>query len=291
MISYKLNKKIKDDQLNVDRLSLYDLSIQVSKDTFKICVTDSEKSRCVLLEDYSFFNINSGKDLIQQLENIFDDHHVLKANFWKSIKLVIRQQGFSLVPVSLFDENFVEDFLQFNYSKKTDEDRIYYYRQQSLDAMNIFVAEKEVVEWFEKAYPGRPITLVHSTSPLIEGLLKNYSNKEERSIYINIDGHHLTLLVIENRKLEFCNTFHFLTTDDFVYYVLFIFDQLQLNPEHIPVTIWGDLSIDSPIYRRLLKYVRFVSLGKRPSSLYFSYNFDEIFDHTFFDLYNMHLCE
>lgn len=290
--AYKLNKRIKDDTFNVDKISSYYLSLQVNHSLFRFCVTDTERNRCLLLEDFQLNNITSPDQLIKVLGEIYDDHHILQAGYWKSIKLAIKNPYFSLVPNALFDKEFLKEYLELNcLVKKDGTEEILYYKQNSTDAVNIFPADKKILDWFIKSYPTQSIKIVHHTSPLIEGLLINTSSNEEPSVFIYAEKSMFTLLVVKNKKLEFINSFTFNTTEDFVYYVMFVFDQLQLNPDTSNITLWGDIVPDSPIYKKLYKYIRKISLGQKPKSLYFGYHFDEILDHSFFDLYNMHLCE
>ncbi|HEX8545792.1 MAG TPA: DUF3822 family protein [Cytophagaceae bacterium] len=290
--SYRLNKKIKDDNFNVDLIGTYGLSLQINHSIFRFCVTDSEKNRCLLLEDYELLKINSTEELISQLELIFDDNHILKAGYWKEIKLAIKNPEFSLIPDSLFDKKYLKEYLSLN-CQLTDKENeeILYYRQNSTEAVNIFKADGKIIDWFLKSYPYHNITVIHHTSSLIEGLLQNYVNKDERSVFAYIENKLLTLVVVNNRKLEYCNSFQFISTEDFVYYVMLVYDQLQLDPNAHGLTLWGDIAADSPIHQKLYKYIRHLKFGNKPKSMYFGYHFDEIFDHSFFDLYNMHLCE
>jgi len=287
--NYKLNQRVKDDKFNVEKIDLYNLSLQISEDLFRVCITDTKNNRCLLLEDYQFTEVKTVSDLINQLELIFDDHHVLKAGYWKSIKLSIKNKSFSLVPDSLFDKDYLKEYLNINCTINGKE--IYYHKQKTTDTVNIFPADKKLIEWFKAKYPLKPIRFFHYTSSFIEGLMIDKALQEERSVFIASEKNFLTVLVKKNKRLEFCNTFYYATPEDFIYFVLFVFDQLKLNPESTPVTLWGEVTSDSPVYSKLYKYIRNISFGKKPTTLTFGYQFDEVFDHKFYDLYNMHFCE
>lgn len=286
---YTLNQRIKDDKFNVDLISQYNLSLQVSTELFRVCVTDTETNRCLLLEDYQFPSTQLPSQLLDQLEMIYDEHHILQAGYWKTIKLSIKNKSFSLIPTSLFDKAHLKDYLNINCTVKGRE--VYYHKQNTTDTVNIFAADQEIIFWFNSRYPHKALKLFHYTSPFIEGVMIDQSSNEEKSMYIVTEKNYLTILVKRNKKLEFCNTFNYQTTEDFLYFVMFIFDQLKLNPETTPVTIWGEIIPDSPVYNKLFKYIRNISFGNKPSSLSFGYQFDEVFDHKFYDLYNMHVCE
>jgi hypothetical protein len=289
-VHYRLVKKIKDELLNVDEISSYNLYLQISNHVFRFCITDVVKNRCLHLEDYKISFISHPNQLIQQLERLYDEHHLLKAGFWKSIWLAVKNVNFSLVPNSLFDKNFLKEYISINTSLcSMPDEAYYYYTQKSTDAVNIFSADKKIVDWFSKTYPSKNIRVVHYTSSLIEGVMIHGS--EERLVYLQVEQNYVTIIVKHKKTLEFCNSFYFYTAEDFIYFVMFVFEQLQLSQEETEVVVWGEITPDSLVYNKLIKYIRNVSLGEKPSSMKFGYSFDEIMDHNFFDLYAMHLCE
>jgi len=161
-LHYSLKKRIKDDSFDVDKLSDYNLFLQISNTLFRICVTDAERNRCLLVEEYKFDSIHFTEQLIDVLDNIYDEHHVLKAGYWKSIKLAVKGMSFSLIPNSLFDKNYLKEYLSLNCTINTEpEPAFYYYNQKSTDAVNIFSADKKVMHWFTQMYPSKNVQLVH----------------------------------------------------------------------------------------------------------------------------------
>jgi hypothetical protein len=286
--AYRLSKRIKDDQLNVDHLSEYDLLLQISNDLFRVCIIDSQNHRCLFIEDYEFSAVFFPEQIISHLENIYDEHQLIQAGFWKSIKLSFKTRNFTLVPASLFDKEHAADYLLLN-SEINSTENIYYYQQSSMEAVNVFSAEKKIAEWFINAYPSRSIKFLHHTCSFLEGNLHK-DNKGQKSLYLNIEKNLFTATVVQNKTVEFCNSFNYTSPEDFVYFVMYIFDQMKLNPEATPVVIWGEIDSSSLIYHKLYKYIRFLSLGERPKGLKFSYQFDECFDHRYFDLFTIHFC-
>lgn len=290
--SYILNKKIKDDTFSVDHISEYCLSLQVSNQLFRVCITDSARNRCLFLEDYQFENVINSDHLLAVLKEIYDEHHLLQAGYWKSVKLAFKTPNFSVIPNVLFDQEFAKDYLSLNctLNSSTHED-VLYYKQQSTDVVNIFSVDKKIIAFFEAIYLGKKMKIVHHTSSLIEGVMVQNQNKDQKEMCIFIEKEQMTLVIKTNRSLEFCNTFFYSTPEDFVYYVMFVASQLKFDPESNQVVIWGDLSTDSPLIKKLKLYMCHIKLGNKPASLYFGYNFDEVLDHNFFDLYNLHLCD
>jgi len=289
---YRLNQKVKDEKFEVDAISQYELGLELGMDGFRICIVDVEESRCMWLEDYRFSSIFFTEQLLDQLQHIYDDHQVLRAGFWKSVRLSVRNQPFTLVPGSLFRKEQVEKYLDLVKDDPTTEDQtVRHYRHPGSDMVSIFALDIRVVNWFEQIYPSLNVTFLHQTSALVEGIVQNGEYSNFKSLYIYVESSYLTIVVNKEKSLEFCNTFFYASVQDFVYYVMFVMNELKLNPEMVKVILYGAIAHDSAIFEQLYKYIRHVSFGTKPKSLRFSYTFDEIMDHQYFSTYNIYLCE
>ena len=293
IVRYKLSNSVKDSRLETENLAKYHLSFQVNFELFRICVIDGESNRCLFLEDYKLFDIYTTSDLLDQLDILFEDHVLIKAGFWKSITLGIKNTQFSLVPESLFERDYLKEYLILNTTldRETDEE-YHFFKQKQTEAINVFATNNRLTDWFRKTYPLKQIRVIHHTSSMIEGiLLQKDLAPAEKSVYIQVEQYFLTITVKQGKKLIFCNSFTFNTSEDFVYFILFVFDQLELNPEKCPVIVFGEITHDSESFSKLYKYIRNLSFGSKPEFIRFGYQFDEVFDHRYFDLYNMHLCQ
>jgi hypothetical protein len=100
----------------------------------------------------------------------------------------------------------------------------------------------------------------HANSILVGKLLDISKNNEERKMFVHLSNSHFEIIVIQNQKLQLFNSFDYKTPEDFIYYILFTAEQLQLNPENFKLELLGTiLEIDS-YYAMAYKYVRNVSL-------------------------------
>jgi len=105
-------------------------------------------------------------------------------------------------------------------------------------------------------------------------------------MYINVSNQNLEIVVLKNKKLELYNIFSFTTKEDFIYYILFVAEQLKLNPEEINVILLGAIEKESELFTILYQYIRNVSF-------YTPKNFPELLKseskHNHFTLLNQHL--
>jgi hypothetical protein len=286
---YTLIMKVVDDTFEVDHLHEYTLSMQISSTFFRFCVVDGTKNRCLMMEDFQFEKNLPPTQIVEQLEAIFDENAVLKAGFWQKIKLSVKNIKFSLIPTALFSEENAKKLLDLNCDFKEDED-VFFYKHRANDTVNIFAAERIIISWFKKMYPNKQIDIIHHTSLLIEGILKDQNKVENRCLYVSVENGIVTALLKKGQTLEFCNNFHFKTPNDLVYFILFIYQELDLNPEQIPIVLMGDITQQSESFTKLYKYIRHIHFGERPNNLRFGYKFDEVNDHSYYDLFQSHLC-
>jgi hypothetical protein len=288
--TFSLKKRVKDDLFTPDEIGNYTLNLQINQNLFRICITNT--NRCLLMEDYTLDNALYPDQLISQLEAIYDHHEVLMAGFWKNIKLAIKDIDFSLIPKSLFDQQFSKEYLKINTGQESNgEHEIFHYAQKSTDAISVFSADKKIIDWFKNQYSSHNITFLHHTTAFIEGVLYSSDTNTDKDVFAQIEDDSLTIIVKSEIGLEFCNSFRISTSDDLVYFILLVYNQLQLSPEKNKLILFGDIRPDSSTYKKLYTYIRHIKFGDKPSSIKFGYKFDEIFDHRYFDLYSMHFCQ
>lgn len=289
--AYKLLKKIKDKDFDVDNLHQYNLQILTGNRDLQVTVTDSVNKKCLLLEDYAISKVKTYKELVAILEGLFDNHHLLKAGFWKSVKVAIKNNKFALVPSKLFDESSLFDYLKLNCKVNKETDQLLYYKHLKSDAVNCFAVNKQLYNWFETLYPNLEIGYVHQSSPLIEGVLTQLPNYPEDTIFLYVDRFKLHVISSRNKKLEYYNQFSIKSFQDYIKYIMLVFNGLKRSQKTTNVVMWGYIGKKSTHYNEFIKYIKHVSFGDRPKFLTYSFVFDELQDHYYFDSYNLHLCE
>ncbi|RLD22853.1 MAG: DUF3822 domain-containing protein [Bacteroidetes bacterium] len=288
---YKLLKKIKEDKFEVDQLHNYDLNLLLGNRDFQVSVIDNRTNRCLIVEDFIISSIDSYSKLVEVFEQIFDDHHLLKAGFWSSIKVGIKSNKFALVPESLFDPDSIFDYLKFNCKVNKEYDELMYYKHAKSEAVNTFAIDSRLYNWLESLYSEKEITYFHQSSALIEGVLEQLNNYPKDSIFVYVDRFKLHIITSKDNKLEYYNQFYIKQFSDYIKYIMTVMKGLNRNQLTTNVVLWGYLGKQSKHYNEFAKYIKNISFGERPKFLKFGYPFDELQDHHYFDLYNVHLCK
>jgi len=289
--NYKLIKQIKDKKFDVDKLHQYSLSIQIGLRDFQLLVVDTSNNQCLLLEDFGLGKIESYSQLVETLKIIFNDHHVIAAGFWKSVKISIKNSKYSFIPATLFDKSALDNYLEINCKVNKKIEELVYFKHNNSDAVNIFAINKKILNWISKTYPNINVLYTHQASTLIESVLKGSKKYSDDTLFIYVDRFKLHLITIKNNNLRYYNQFPIKNFADYIKYIMLVLKGLGYHQKSTEVVISGYLGKRSPHFHEFGKYIQKLSFGERPAGLKFAHQFDEAEDHQFTDLYGTYLCE
>jgi len=245
----------------------------------------------LLLEDYRLEDVTTVNSRLKALQSLFDGHHLLLAGFWNSIKLSIKTHKFSLVPSPHFIRDAALDYLVINSEIKTNIEEVHYYKHISSEAVNVFAADTKLIKWLHSLYPQKKIQLIQQGSALIEGIIRYDDHTHEKTMFCHVDRGILHIIVTKDQKLLYYNQFAVRKSNDYLKYIMLVFKELRLNQKEEKLLIWGNIKHNSPHIDLIKKYIRNVSFGSKPSYLSFGYQFDEIMDHQYFDVFSIFLCD
>jgi hypothetical protein len=289
-LTHKLIKKIKDERFDEDNIHQYALYANLGTRDFQAGVVDLSENRFLVLEDYVFPNVTSLEQLVTAVDALFESHAFLRAGFWKQVKFSFKNQNFVQVPNALYSEDALSDYLKFNAHVNAKQEDFIPVSLKNTQAVTVFAVHKELKTWIGNTYPNHSPTFVHQSAVLIEGVMEFAKNRNDNPLYIYIDRFKLHILSAQNGKLIYYNQFAIKQFSDYVKYIMLVMKSLNMDQRTSQVVLWGYIGKNSPHYNELYKYINNVTFGDRASTLQFSYFFDEVQDHHYFDLYNMHIC-
>jgi hypothetical protein len=287
-LQYKLIKKIRDERFDEDLIHQYCLLINIGARDLQVGVVDSQNNRLLLLEDYVFPSLSSHDELSVILDQLFDAHAFLRAAFWKTIKVSIKNNKFVQVPEALFVEEAKAEYLKFN-AHIEDSEEVLSVSNVHAHAVTVFAIPAQLKQWLMQLYPNNTPVFMHQSSVLIEGMTLYGKNKKDSSLYIYVDRFKLHILSCRQGSLLYYNQFVIKQFSDYIRYIMLVMKSLHLDQTSTNIILWGYIGRHSPHYNEFYKYINNVIFGHRPKHLGFGYMFDEVQDHHFFDLYNMHL--
>lgn len=251
-------RQIQKDNLDLKDLSNKHLSIQFSLDGFSFCVLDKSSKTFLALGDYAFKEKTSPtpQSLLTNIADVFDVEKILKNKF-DSVTVSHVNDLSSLVPKSLFDENKLSSYVEFN-NKIFKHDFYAFDELKNHDMMNVYIPFVNVNNFFIDQFGG--FEYKHFSTALVETLFNIYKYSLAPQMFVNVCDKHFEIVVVSDKKLQLYNTFKYSTKEDFIYYILFTAEQLKMNPEKLELRLLGNIEKDDELYTIAYKYVRNVSL-------------------------------
>jgi hypothetical protein len=274
-----------DESAQKDSTLSYYLYSRIAADGMSFSIFDPERKKHLALFDYPFEEALEWEKLPEILDKIIAQNDWLK-KFYKSSFITIANNKSSLVPTPLFEPGKAPDYLKLN-AEINDSSVLFTDNFKSIDAKNVYSVPNELTKRLKKYFPSGKI--MHSGTVLIDVVLNNYKHVAKKQVFINVSPFFFDVLVHEGSQLIFFNTFQHHTKEDLNYFLLFVYEQLKLNPEEIPLIITGNIQKTSHEYELLQKYIRNISFAKRTDTFEYSYKFDEIPFHSHYELLNMYI--
>ena len=254
----------KNNKISLKKSKDIDLSIQFSLDGFSFCVLDSKTKEDIYFTQYQFKRtLNSPEDLLKKIKSIFKQDTNLQLVY--SAVSVIHQNNLStIVPSQYFNENSLTNHLNLNI-KILKTDFITFDDITTIDAKNVYIPYVNINNYLFQNFG--EFEYQHHTSILIEKLLKLESSNQKK-MYVNVSKGSFDIIVLENRKLLFSNSFSYNTKEDFIYYILFTAEQLQLNTEEFILYFMGEIKEESEIYKIAYTYIKNIFFLESKNSIF-----------------------
>ncbi|MEO6901465.1 MAG: DUF3822 family protein [Bacteroidia bacterium] len=274
-----------DEAFDTERTDLK-LIMQLSLDGITITVNETLKNKYIAFESFTFQNVYSFELVNELLDELIKKSKIIKHKY-KQMICVVENNSATIVPKAIYEEDNKKLYLKFNTSLD-DYDLILTDELKSLDAKNIFSIPTAIQTKLNSL--NNNIQYHHSSTILIETLLKQNKNKTGKKLFVHAQLSHFQVVVIESKNLLFYNTFNHHSAEDFIYYLLFVCEQLQLNPENIDLTFIGEIEKKSTIYSITQKYIRHIQFGERNDNAEYSYQLQHFSKHSYFTLFTNYLA-
>ena len=255
----------------------YNITIQCSLDGFCLVIHDIEENKIVDVELYQTSDSGDESIIMDALERAVFKKGLYEKPF-HSVRYIASNRFNTLVPETLFDEQYLEAHLLFNHRLPSGH-VVMAEPLPALNAVNVFAVAAQQ----EKRIRGlwKNVQITHRSSVFLNAVMHEDPFEEKTNVYVNVNSRSFDLAVITEGKLMFFNNFKFDTKEDFAYYLMFALEQQQLPAQEVPVYFTGLITGNSEILKlceRYIKKIRFI----RPDG---SINVDMALNDTPFQYY------
>lgn len=215
-LNYKLIKKVRDERFDEDQIHQYHLLVNIGTRDFQLAVIHPDDKTVLLMEDFVLPNITSHEELLQLLDQLFDSHAILKAGFWKKIKIAFKNQKFIQVPEALYAPEAQEEYLKFNAHIDPEREVFLASSNDLAKAITIFAINKDLKQWIDGVYPTNKPLYTHQSAALIEGVVHMSRQRKDNPLYIYVDRFKLHIIACRDQKLLYYNQFAIKQFSDYI---------------------------------------------------------------------------
>ncbi|PHX62219.1 MAG: hypothetical protein CK517_01520 [Flavobacteriales bacterium] len=229
------------------------LCFEVANSNLSFCVVDMISNKIVTYKSYA---IDPKNVLEEELWKVFVENPILEAKY-DDVVVLHNSNLNTFVPSSLFDPNYLGSYLQYN-SKVFETDYFAFDYLDTYDLNNVFIPYTPINNYLLDHYD--TFDYKNSNSIFVKKALDFSKNNDTKQVWVHFQEDRFEIAVTKNTNLLLFNTFTYNSLEDFIYFLLFTYEQLQLNPEIIPVQFLGAISEESDAFKIAYKYIRNCSL-------------------------------
>lgn len=264
----------------------YQLIAGLNSNLLQLLVFDLDKNKFIAFSQQGVQAKGGLQNYLELLRNFFDENELAKHKY-KDVVVLWESHRSTLVPNALFDPAEQETYFHFNHGSETDE-KIYADKLKTTEVFNVYAIPLDL----EKNISVASFRIRHHASVFIESMMVfSKHTLLPKQVFVNVHSGFFDMLVTENGRLLFYNSFAYKTAEDFIYFVLFVYEQLKLSPENNGVILSGEILKNSALFDMLYKYVRNIDFALPGEQYANSYIMKDIPAHTIQNLLSTVLCE
>lgn len=238
--------EISDTSLDLSQTQTYTLSIRLIPSGFCFAISDKEK-RVIY---YSC------------CEGAFPTESAILQKSFAQVLLCVDSNTYTLLPNLVFQSELQEQYWNLNFGFLSPTDQLQADNVRLTDIVNLYSylgSEQRYLD-LKKQYPA--LKLIHRQS--IQMCVATMRNKQSnhQQLYIHVLENAFDVLLMEKGKILLANTYDYHKEDEFLYYILNLFEQLKLDRYAVEVIIGG--APEGKEKELLSKYLRNVQDDQQP---------------------------
>ncbi len=277
-----------DQSFDVNVTTSYFLSIRSSSGGLSFCVLDPVTNTYVAFANIPFVD--------KSVDNIKTQEVLLKEELlqlpYKKVFFLYESPKATLVPTALYDPARLHELYTLNHSNNSEEIELVAQKIRMADAWNLFSIPKFMYHLVKTQFDA--VSFFQHYSPFVESCLLSSQRKDTKADVMHIAVHEkfFDLVVLSSRKLKLNNSYAYSHINDFIYFVLFAFEQLKLSAENTSVIIHGIHDRQNPLYKELKNYLRQTQIADVTPHFKFSpgLKIKESDKLHFHNLFNLAIC-
>jgi hypothetical protein len=244
-VSEDIDKRILSDKITgiLPEMISADTRVLAEVAFDKLCFAWIEGGQLKGLHTFTLFNIPDHATLRSAFNHIVHSNSLYKSALNK-ITICSKYWEFTLVPAPFYKVDGIADVLNMVFPGIEP-----YLPGADMIEENAVLVYKKPTPWGDFAHAR------HSVSAFVQKLQLTEAGKEN-AVWALLSAGQMVLVHINDNKLQFCNAFTPQSQQDYLYYVLLVYNQLRLNATNIPLTLCGEIEKNAPVIEGIGRYVK-----------------------------------
>jgi hypothetical protein len=274
-----------DETIDLNRAHAYRLSIQVSLDGFSFSILDMVRGKFVVLKHYDLSQEYSYDEKGAKLRNILGGDTHLQPPFKQTLAMVATRKS-TLLPSAYFQEDHLKKYLEYNHDMEEIEE-IHYNHLQEINAYNIFSLPSPISNALIDHFGS--VSYYHHGIPFLSYHLQNAPD-HKKITGLSVYDHFIDIGIFSREKLHFYNTFQWSAHEDILYYLLYIYKQLELDVSTHELYVTGSTENQRELKKLIDGYIKKSHYQKPPGEFTYSYTFRKELANCYTNLFRLSLC-
>jgi len=251
-----MTEKTTDIAQPIEHNAFRKLSIQVSLNGLSFCVLDTITNKILAFEKVTFTVPSTPYLMLKELKAKLNQQGNIGRNF-SEVVVIHKNNMFGLVPKPLFNKEELPNYLKFN-AKIMANDLVAYDELPNQDIVNVYIPYTNINNYIFELFG--EFEFKHSGTVLISTLMSQSRTIPEPTCYVQVSRKEMEMMVASDKRLLFYNQFEYKTKEDFLYFLLFSLEQLQIDLEKVQLKLFGSIEEGDPIFELCHQYIKNVSV-------------------------------
>ena len=222
------------------------MTIRVGRHTLSFAIPDEQGN--VVFEP---FVVKSGVSIAANLREAFKTSELLMSAPPR-VRVSI-DSNVILVPIEKFEEDSME-LMHAHAFPRNEQEAIYYNVLPDLNAVAVFSMNKDLRLVVDDHF--KDVRLLHAVSPVWRYLHQRSFTGPRNKLYGYFHEKRLEVFSFQQNRFKFCNSFEASGAHDSLYFLLYVWKQLQLQPEYDELHIVGDIPQREWLVGELRKFLQ-----------------------------------
>lgn len=225
------------------------LLIRLGTDGFSFAACSAEQEG---MESVKHYAIDETLSLTANLKHFIKERQ-WDAQSFQRVEVIIASERFTTMPLELFEDEQAEHIFNYNLFPRENEE-VHYSILSVNNIVLLYGIDRSAVRWLSEQMGN--VRFHAQSALLIERFATESRRCEQQSLYAHLRPNAMEVYAFHQGQLLLANSQACSSPADRLYYLLYLWKQLQFNASQDQLLLCGERKLLSPLLSQLPKYIR-----------------------------------